>query len=104
MLRRLAACGPDGSSVTRREGHRGRVPSKAWAAFRGARAPGSRRGSWVGEGVGLSGHSGQSGGDFLEGGFDVGGGGGAGGLGVAGVGACDPVAEVAFHPGEGGVA
>jgi hypothetical protein len=61
-------------------------------------------GSWVGEGVGLSGHGGQRGGDFLEGGFDVGGGGGAGGVGVADVGAGDAIAEVAFDPGQRGVA
>jgi hypothetical protein len=57
----------------------------------------------VGEGVGFSGHGGQGGGDFVEAGFDVGGGGGSGGVGVAGEGAGDAVAEVAFDPGEGGV-
>ena len=52
----------------------------------------------------LSGHGGEGGGDGLEVGFDVGGGGGADAVGVAGVGAGDAVAEVAFDPGEGGVA
>jgi hypothetical protein len=56
---------------------------------------------WLCEGVWLSGHGGEGGGDFLEVGFDVGGGGGSGGVGVAGVGAGDAVAEVALDPGEG---
>lgn len=58
----------------------------------------------VGEGVGLAGECCEGGGDVVEGGFDVGGGGGADAVGVAGVGPGDAVAEVAFHPGRGGVA
>ena len=54
--------------------------------------------------VWLAGHGGEGGGDFLEAGFDVGGGCWSGVVGVSGVGAGDPVAEVAFYPGEGGVA
>jgi hypothetical protein len=52
----------------------------------------------------LAGHGGEGGGDFLESGFDVGGGGWSGVVGVSGVGAGDSVAEVAFDPGGGGVA
>ena len=52
----------------------------------------------------LSGHGGEGGDDFLEAGFDVGGGGWAGGVGVSCVCAGDGVAVVAFDPGEGGVA
>jgi hypothetical protein len=51
----------------------------------------------------LAGHGGEGGGDFLEAGFDVGGGGWSGVVGVAGVGAGDSVSEVAFDPGEGEV-
>jgi hypothetical protein len=51
----------------------------------------------------LAGHGGEGGGDFLEVGFDVGGGGWSGGVGVAGVGVGVAVAEVSFDPGEGGV-
>jgi hypothetical protein len=51
----------------------------------------------------LAGHCGQGGGDFLEVGFDDGGG-WAGAVGVAGIGAGYGVAVVAFDAGEGGVA
>jgi hypothetical protein len=52
----------------------------------------------------LAGHDGQGGGHLLQTGLDVGSGGWPGVVGVSGVGAGDPVAEVAFDPGEGGVA
>ena len=45
-------------------------------------------------GVGLAGHGGEGGGDFLEAGFDVGGGGWSGVVGVSCVGAGDAVAVV----------
>lgn len=60
--------------------------------------------SWLCQGVGLSGHGDEGGGDLLETGFDVGGGGWSGGVGMPGVGPCDSVAVVSFDPGEGGVA
>jgi hypothetical protein len=48
--------------------------------------------------------AGGGGGDFLEAGFDVGGRGGSGGVGVSGVVAGYAVGEVAFDPGQCGVA
>jgi hypothetical protein len=51
----------------------------------------------------LAGEGGQGGGDGLQVGLDVCGGRRAGLVGVPGVGAGDPVAEVAFHPGQRGV-
>jgi hypothetical protein len=55
--------------------------------------------------VWLASERGQCGGDFGEGGADVGGGGAgvAVAVGVSGVGAGDGVAVVSFHPGQGGV-
>jgi hypothetical protein len=99
MFLRLAAGCSVWSSVPRRSGvveglSFGRVPA-------GSRR---QRPGWLCEGVWLAGHGGEGGGDFLEVGFDVGGGCGSGGVGVAGVGAGDAVAEVPFDPGQCGVA
>jgi hypothetical protein len=55
------------------------------------------------ERVGLPCHGGQSGSDALEVSFDVRRGGGSDGVGVPGVGAGDPVPEMAFDPGQGRV-
>ena len=60
-------------------------------------------GSWECHGVWLAGHGGQGGGDLLQAGLDVGGCSWAGVVGVSREGAGNPVPEVAFDPGEGGV-
>lgn len=54
--------------------------------------------------MGFLGECCECGGDFVEVGFDVGGGGATGVGAVAGVCAGEGVAEGAFYPGEGGVA
>lgn len=46
----------------------------------------------------MAGHGGEGGGDFLEAGFDVGGGCWSGRVGVSGVGAGNAVAGVSFRP------
>lgn len=67
-----------------------------------ALAAGARSGQWVG----FAGEGGESGGDLVDAGADVGGGGPGvvAVVGVAGVGACGGIAEVALYSGQGGVA